>query len=141
MNNRNGNQNLSPNPVTYPEHRRQAFRQILLPILLSAIILIALGVLAALGSNQQVARWGNISAIFLIIPLLFILLIILAIFSALAFGVARLLRILPGYTHLAKIYVDHFGKMIQDFSDRLARPVIDASSWLAGVQAAVKRKP
>ncbi|HVN53823.1 MAG TPA: hypothetical protein VMT46_05785 [Anaerolineaceae bacterium] len=141
MNNRIGNQNVSPNPVTYQEHRRQAFQQILLPILLCAIILTALGVLAALGSNQQVARWGNISAIFLILPLFVILLIMLAIFGALAFGVTRLLQILPGYSHLAQIYVDHYGKKIQEFSDRLARPVIDVRSWIAGVQTVVKRKP
>ena len=139
MNNQIGSQKLSPNPVTYPKHRRQAFWQILFPIILGALILISLGVLAALGSNQQVARWGNISAIFLIIPFLVILLVIFAIFGALVYGVGRALQVLPRYTHLAQIYVDHYGKLIQKFANQLARPVISVSSGIAGVQAPFKK--
>ncbi len=140
MINRQSNRSLTPNPVTFPRHRRQSFWQIIFPIILGGIVLIALGVLITLGPNQQVSRWGSISTIILILPLFLMLLIAFAIFGGLAYGLARLLRILPAYTHMAQIYTDHFGKMIQNFADKIVQPIITVKSGFAGIQTVFKKK-
>ncbi len=55
------------------DHRRQMVLQVWLPLIASIVIVLALAILAIVGTVQgspQIKQWGNISAIYLIIPVL-----------------------------------------------------------------------
>jgi len=140
MNSQFSTQIPSPNPITQAEHHRQVRWQILLPLILGGVIVIVLAVLATMGANPQVAQWGNISAVFLILPLLLVLLVTLVILSLLVYLMARLLKILPSYTRLAQMYIDQFGSVIKRVSDRIASPVITGGSVSAGIGKIFSRK-
>jgi len=140
MNNQNHKQLPPPNPVTYGLHRRQVWWQILLPVIVGGLLVIAVAVLAAMGTNPQVAHWGNISAIMLIAPLLMLLLITLVFFAAANVGLIRVLQVLPRYSHLVKLTLDHYASLIQDWANRTTKPVIGVRSSWAGVRTILGRR-
>ena len=135
MNNQNSKYIPGPNPVTQRQHTRQVWIQILLPLLVGVVAVIVLAVFAALAADPQVTRWGNISAVFLIIPLLLILLVKAIILFLLVFLLTRLLRVLPGYAHLAQMFVAHYSRRIMRLSDKPAQPVIRVNAFMAGLRA------
>ncbi len=82
-------------------------RQIVLPVALSAVALVALTVWISYATFQQggdVERWAAISTIWIVIPIIFVGLIVLALLGALIYGMARLLDALPYYTDIAQNY-------------------------------------
>ena len=82
--------------------------QIILPVVLSALVLIGMIVLisfATFKSGGDVGRWAAISTIWIIIPALIAGLIVLAILIGLIYLMARALGALPHYTGIAQDYV------------------------------------
>lgn len=82
------------------EHRRQMTWQVWVP--LGASILIFLGltglvVAGALAKSDQIERWGSLSAVWIILPVLFVGLIILTILIACVFGMSKLLVKMPDW--------------------------------------------
>ncbi len=111
-----------PQHPSYRKHRRQTAWQILLPVILAAILLVAAAVLVSLGTfrgNGDVARWAAISTIWLTIPVMLGALVMLAVFIALAYLLGRAVGLIPPYTLQAQLFtskmvaaarrVDQFG--------------------------------
>lgn len=118
-----------------PRHRRQAFWQILLPVILASLGVIALVVfvsLATIAGSGMPATWANISTIWLIIPLM-VIGVVFALFTiGMIFLMSRLLRIVPTYTRLAQVYLQIFSLRVDSILDRIARPQITLlSRWAA----------
>ncbi|OQX64097.1 MAG: hypothetical protein B5M51_04295, partial [Anaerolinea sp. 4484_236] len=67
---------LSRKTPSYQLHRRQFIWQILAPILIVAILVIAASVFAATRNENQASVWADISLIWLIIPAFFFALIL-----------------------------------------------------------------
>ncbi|MBI2331472.1 MAG: hypothetical protein HYU84_04790 [Chloroflexi bacterium] len=62
-----------PTHYSYLKHRRQVMRQIILPVLLSALILVGIVVWVSFATFSQggdVGRWAAISTMWVIIPML-----------------------------------------------------------------------
>ncbi len=94
-----------PERESYLKHRRDVNRQILLPIILVTVLgvgLAALSIYAATGNNAGVSLWADIATSWIIIPLMALMRVILALTSALAYGLTRLLKISPRYTGLVQ---------------------------------------
>lgn len=70
---------------------------------------------------------------FMAIPLLFIGIIGLALLILLAYGLARLLHIIPPYARLLQNYMDFLGARIKDIANKLAKPIMDINVFLAAV--------
>lgn len=110
---------------TYQQHKRQATWQILLPLVLTAVILLAVGILAGISAFKEPAlgtRWAGISMIMLIIPALlggglFVLLI-----AVLIYGLAKLYQVVPIYSLIARSYVFKTAFFVHQWSDRIVRP-------------------
>ncbi len=127
---------------SYLRHRQQRNVQIILPVVLSALLLVAIVALissATFNANGDVARWAAISAIWIIVPILIAGLITLALLSALVYGMARLLSALPHYTGVAQDYVYIAQNYIARGADAISQSVIKVDSFIANVKTFFQR--
>jgi len=122
---------------SYRRHRKQLTSQIILPMVLAAILFIALIVLvnvATFRNGGDVARWAAISTIWIVIPIMIASLIFLAILVGIIYLLARLLGIAPTYTGKAQDFVHKLAIRIRLAADASAKPVI----FLDGIGASIK---
>ena len=130
-----------PSPAEHPsfqKHRRELWTQILAPVLIAALVLLAVVVLttvATFRAEGDVGRWSAISTIWIVIPILFVGLIFIIIFLAMIYGMARLLKFIPPYTGYAQKIVWRAQGAIQRGSDAVAKPILG----LDGIAASIKR--
>ena len=97
-----------PVHYSYLKHRKQVMQKIILPVVLSALVLVGIVVWVSIATFSQggdVGRWAAISTIWVIIPMLVGGLVVLAILGGLIYGMAKLLGALPYYTGIAQDYV------------------------------------
>ena len=99
-----------PHPVheSYQRHRKQLVWQIILPVVLTSLLIVALIVLinvATFRDGGDVGRWAAISTIWIVIPIMIGLLIFTALLGGLVYLMMKLLNITPTYTSLAQNYV------------------------------------
>ena len=126
-----------PTHESYLQHRKQAARQIILPVALTALLLIALIVLisiAAFRQNGEVGRWAAISTIWIVIPLMVAGLIFLILLSGMIYLLARLMGFLPAYTGLAQDYVNLGAIYVKRFTEAVVQPVF----WTEELSARLK---
>jgi hypothetical protein len=113
------------------DHRRQMLWQVWVPLGVSILIIVALMVLTIIGAVQksdQVERWGSLSAVWVIIPVLITLVIFLAIALAGVYGMSKLLQHMPQWMLKAQLGVVHIGLIIRRAADAATRPVMEVSS-------------
>lgn len=130
-----------PSPAEHPsfqKHRRELWTQILVPVIIAALALVAVIVLIALAtfrSGGDVARWAAISTIWIVIPILILSLIFLVLLAALIYGMASLLKLIPPYTGYAQRIVWRAQGYIQRGADIVARPVLGLEGALATIRS------
>lgn len=134
-----------PKPLheSYRNHRRQLAWQIILPVVLSAVLCIALIVLinvATFRDGGDVARWAAVSTIWIVIPIMIGLVIVLALVGGLVYLMARLLHVTPRYTGLAQDYVHKAAGYIKRGADAAVRPVFFIDGLGASIKAFFGRK-
>jgi cytochrome bd-type quinol oxidase subunit 2 len=139
MNNPNHPTLPPANPETGKNHRAQSFAQILLPILLVTLILVAVAVLASLAPNDTVIRFSDISIMFLILPTAMVVLVLFLLSAGLIYGLAKALKVLPQYARLAQIYIEKFEQFLRKLSDKSVSPMITLESGLAGMRVLFHR--
>ncbi len=133
-----------PQPVheSYLKHRRQLIWQIILPVALTFILLIALIVLLNLATfrdNGDVARWAAISTIGIVIPIMVGMLIFLAVLVGLIYLMIKLLNLTPTYTGMAQDYVYLAEGFIKRGLDAVVNRVIAFQGVIASVREFFKR--
>jgi hypothetical protein len=129
-----------PQPVheSYLKHRRQLMWQIILPMVLTALLFIALIVLiniATFRDGGDVARWAAISTIWIVVPIMIGLLIVLALLGGLVYLMMKLLNVTPTYTSLAQDYVYLAVGYIKRATEALVKPVLQINGILASLNA------
>ncbi|MEP0807406.1 MAG: hypothetical protein HRF47_18160 [Chloroflexota bacterium] len=134
-----------PQPLhdSYRNHRRQLFWQILLPIILTALLCVGLIVvinIAAFRNNGDVARWAAVSTIWIVIPIIFALVIVLALLGGLVYLMAKLLRVTPTYTGLAQEYVHKAAGYIRRGADAVVKPIFLIDGLGASIREFFGRK-
>lgn len=133
-----------PQPVheSYKNHRKQLVWQILLPIVLTVVLCIVSIVLiniATFRDNGDVARWGAVSTIWIVIPVMIGMLIFLALLIGLIGLMAKLLEVTPTYTSLAQDYFHKAAVYIKRGADAAVKPVINLNGILASISAFFER--
>jgi lysylphosphatidylglycerol synthetase-like protein (DUF2156 family) len=128
-----------PQPVheSYLKHRKQMMWQVIFPILLTTILLIALIVLINVATFRQggdVARWAAISTIWIVVPIMIGMLVFLALLAGLIYLLARLLNVTPTYTGMAQDYVHRAAGYIKRGLDAAVKLVMDLQGTVASVQ-------
>ena len=134
-----------PEPVheSYRRHRKQRTAQIILPIVLMAILFLAVVVLvniATFRDNGDVGRWAAISTIWIAIPVCIMGLVFLALFGGLVYLMGRLLGIAPRYTGKAQDFVHKLAIRIRRAADLTVKPIFTVNGFGATIKALLGRK-
>jgi len=131
-----------PAHYSYLKHRKQVTRQILMPVLLSALILVAIVVLVSISTFNQggdVGRWAAISTMWISVFIFLGGLITFAVLAGLIYGMARLLNALPYYTGIAQDYIYIARGYIIRGADMAAKPILAINTWLETAKAFFER--
>jgi len=136
---------ILPPPVheSYKRHRSQLAWQIILPMVLAAILFIALVVLiniATFRDDGDVGRWAAVSTIWISIPIIIVSFLLLAILVGIAYLLIRLLQIAPMYTGKAQDFAYKVAGFVTRAADAAARPVIFLDSIGASIKVLLGRK-
>ena len=128
-----------PQPVheSYLRHRKQVAWQIVLPVVLAALLIIALIMLiyfATFQGSGDVGRWAAVSTIWIILPVMLAGLVFFAILLGLIYLMMRLLNLTPMYTGMAQDYVYKAARYIQRGADVVVKPIL----YLDGLGASIK---
>src|SRR5512140_1430038 len=96
-----------PQHPSYLKHRRQTAWQILVPMIVAGLVLVAAIYLLVAGTfqgNGDVDRWAAISTIWLTIPVMIGALVMLAVVIGMAYLIGRLAGFIPPYTLQAQLF-------------------------------------
>ena len=134
-----------PEPVheSYRRHRRQRTIQIILPMVLAALLFLAIVVLvnvATFRDNGDVGRWAALSTMWIAIPVCIMGFTFLLLLGGLVYLMGRLLDITPTYTGKAQDFVHKLAIRIRRAADAAAKPVITVSSVGASINRFLGRK-
>lgn len=132
-----------PEHESYRRHRRQVTRQIILPVVIATVLMIALFVwigFATFRDNGDVGRWAAISTVWILIPILLGGVVVFAILGGLIYLMMRLLGLLPSYTGLAQDYVQLGALYVQRFTEAAVKPVFAVDGLAAYFKAIFGRK-
>lgn len=113
------------------QHRRQMLRQVWLPLGASIIVILALMILAIIGTVQgssAVNHWGNISAIFIILPVLFFGILLLGILGGADYGMAKLLKKVPEWMLKAQLFMIKLALTVRRAADSTTKPIFKANT-------------
>lgn len=131
---------ISPvrNPQAEIKHRNETFWQITLPFLIFLVIFLMLiiGVTwAAVGGSGEISRWADVALIWQM-PLPIILSLICLVANAgMAFGLFKLIGVLPGFAYKIHSYLLMIQSKVNQISDKSVEPFFRASSLQARLQA------
>ena len=123
---------------SYKRHRKELAWQIIVPVFLSAILIVGVIVLvnvATFRDNGDVGRWAAISTIWIVIPIMVAGLIFLIILGGIVYLLKYLLQVAPTYTGQAQDFVHKIARYIERVADAIVKPVIA----LDGIGASMKR--
>jgi hypothetical protein len=134
-----------PEPVheSYRRHRKQRTSQIILPMVLVALLFIALIVLvniATFRDNGDVGRWAAISTIWIVIPVCITGLVFLAVLGGLVYLMGQLLGVAPSYTGQAQDFAHKLAIRIRRAADIAVKPVFSVNGFGATIKALFGRK-
>jgi hypothetical protein len=121
-------------------HKQQIWLQILLPIILAFILLIA-GIFitsAQSPDGQSIGHWASLSTIILVIPVIFLGLFVLIVLISLVYGVGRLYAIIPYYAKVVKTQVFQIEVSLILWLRQLVKPLFIWHSWLAAIKTATQ---
>jgi hypothetical protein len=129
-----------PKTASYQRHRRQSFWQIIAPVgfgTLLVLVILALVILRAVVTDAgvQVSQWADTSLIWLILPALLFALVLTLVLVGMIYLLARLLKIVPGFTYKVQYYVGLVSDYVDSFADKVAAPIIAVKSAGATVSA------
>jgi hypothetical protein len=119
---------------SYVKHRQDVIYQIILPVVLFVVIMIAVAALiwfAAFQGTGDVSTWAALATIWIIIPLMGLMLVILALSVGMVYLLARLLKVSPRYTGIAQTYALWFNAQIVLWTDRIIQPILKFQAWLS----------
>ena len=135
----------SPEPIheSYQRHRKQRVSQIILPIMLAAILFVAVVVLlviATANGNNNVAHWAEVSSIWIAIPTCVMAFIVLALLGGFVYLMGQLLGVAPRYTGKAQDFVHKLGIHIRRVADMTVKPIFAVNGFGATIKALFGRK-
>ena len=127
-------------------HRKQTFWQIVTPLVISALIIIAVAVFVVILTTRDASgafneKWASISLIYLSLPAIVFLLVLLAILIGLIYIIGKLYRALPRYAAALYAFLRDINRLTNTASDKITRPVIFINSRLTGISVLNKKSP
>jgi hypothetical protein len=124
------------------EHKRQMVLQVWFPLMAGIAIVLTVCTLVLIGAatnSSEISRLADISAIYLMIPQVFIGVIVFVIVAAIVYGLSKLLIAMPGWLHTVQAIFVMIFTVTRQISDKLVSPFLAIHGFWAGVKTA-KRK-
>ncbi len=115
------------NHASYQLHRRQVLAQVLLPVILGALLLVGAVILiasAAFRGPADVGRWAAISTIWLVIPVMFLGVLVLAVLCAVIYLMAKFTGLIPPYSFQAQRIAYRVQAGVGRGTEMIQRPVL-----------------
>ncbi len=125
------------NPLTHAAHKREVFWQITVPLVLCTLVCVgmtALVVWSAAVGNPEVSRWADVSLIWLSPPIVIGSLVMLVLVGGLAFGIFKLIQVLPPYARLVQDFFLRLHVRVRQVCDRAVKPFIQAGGASAAAR-------
>jgi hypothetical protein len=125
------------NPITHAKHRREAFWQIIFPMLIGIILVVTVVVVIIFSgttSTSDLSRWADVSLIWLILPSLFVALIFLTILIAFTYLISVILKMTPRYARIIQIYFEMGKYRVSHITSQITAPFIKTRSMWAVVR-------
>ncbi len=101
--------------------------QILLPIIVAALVFIAIIIVTSLATfrdQADVGRWAAISTIWLVLPVMLAGLIFLVLLIALIYLMARMTALIPPYSYQAQRFVYRIESAVKRLAEMFRKPVL-----------------
>lgn len=123
---------------SYRQHKRQSFWQILLPILLSFLVMLAglaFLIVIAKGGDPigKLSTWADTSLIWLLLPVMALGLAAVLLLGTMIYGLARLLKVLPTYTAMVQHYFSLAASWVKAMVEKLLNPGMKLRGYQAGI--------
>jgi hypothetical protein len=119
--------------------RSQFWIQIILPVILAAGLVIAVGFFAArTPDNARINQWSNVSAVLVILPVLLSCFIGLIVLAAMSYGSAKLIKVLPPVFRQVQFRFYQVELAVRRVADKAAAPLIKSRSTASGVKEAFR---
>jgi hypothetical protein len=125
------------NQETWKRHRQEVFRQVTLPLIIGGSVLGLISVLVVLGSSVDIARWADISIIWLIIPTLFFAFLAMLALAGMVYLTIRLIVNLPFISYRILRKLKEMQAVVRSVSDRVTAPFIKAAGVSASIRTAI----
>jgi predicted membrane protein len=128
---------------SYKKHRREIIWQIILPMVLTAILFIALIVFicfATFRGSGDVGRWAAVSTIWISIPLMIGAVLLIAVLVGIVYLLIRLLQIAPLYTGKAQDFAHIVVGHVRRAADAVVKPIIALNGIGASIETFFGRK-
>ena len=125
------------NEMVHRKHRREVFWQITFPLALGTLLILTicgLTIAAAVAGDALVGLWRDISLIWVLTPAILLSVIPLALFAVTAYGVVRLIQVLPGFFFKIQAFLANVAARVHGLSDRVSSPFIRVNSLWAGLR-------
>lgn len=126
------------NPITQKKYKRQAWWQVTFPVVLVTVLVVAAVVLLiVLGGPQAISIVADYSLSLLCLLAVLPTLIGVALFGGLVYLMTKALGKTPPLTYKAQMFIEKVYHWVDEATDRVAGVVINATSKMAGVEAAM----
>lgn len=124
------------------EHHRQMLLQVWIPLAAGVILILAVAVLTVLGAvygSSQIERWGNLSAVYIMLPTLISSLITIVLLIFMIKGLTVLIKKLPGWMYVAQVFFARIYALVYQAANRAAAPIISVGGIVEGLKTARKK--
>jgi hypothetical protein len=129
---------------TIKKYRNEQLLQIYLPLIAFVLIgtLLTIGVIRLFdGGGSSIAHWSNISAVFLIVPLLLEILITTILVIFLVIGLGKLIKWLPIYISTVYVFIIKITIFIMNGSNKITSPIINSRAKISSLKSIFRREP
>lgn len=129
---------------TIKTYRNEQLLQIYLPLIAFVLIgtLLTIGVISLFdGGGSSIAHWSNISAVFLIVPLLLEILITTILVIFLVIGLGKLIKWLPIYISRVYVFIIKITIFIMNGSNKITSPIINSRAKISSLKSIFRREP
>lgn len=128
---------------TIKSYKNEQLVQIYLPLFAFVLIgiILTFGVVRLFDSGGSlIAHWGNISAVFIIVPLLLETLLATILVVFLVIGVGKLIKWLPIYLSRFYVFIIKIAIFIMKGSNSFTSPIINSRAKLSSLKSILRRE-
>jgi hypothetical protein len=122
------------NPVSRQKHASEVVWQITLPLVLCGLLLLVISALSVGLGPGDASRWGSISLIWLIIPVMLAALIVFILLVAASYVIVKITRFIPGAAFRVQRALNQVGDITLQTSNRAVEPFIRLHTLSASIK-------